>query len=130
MKSYKLFLLIFFITSSIFSETRLYRYNGPINKFLVQFVDELGNKNLKFQITKQYNEETDGRLGFSMLVLPGRKFVDLQFFNENNQTTLVKIFYENAWDGKIFHEIFMKLNMNEPDIKPIDDSLPPGWPKP
>ncbi len=122
--------IVFFISTSIFPETRLYRYYGPINKFVVQFVDELSNKNLKFQITKHYNEETDGRLGFSMLIMPGRKFVDLQFFNENNKTTLVKIFYENPWDGKIFHEIFMKLKMNEPEVKAFDDSLPPGWPKP
>jgi hypothetical protein len=126
----KNFLVLFFITTAVFSETRYYRYNGPINEFLPKFVDSLGEAKLKFQITKQYDENKDGRLGFMMLVLPGRRLVDLQIFNEQDKTTFIKIFYENPWDGKVFHDIFMKLKMNEPDSKPIDDSLPPGWPKP
>ncbi|GIX41219.1 MAG: hypothetical protein KatS3mg129_0952 [Leptospiraceae bacterium] len=124
------FILFVLFCGILSAETRIYRYNGPINDFLPKFVDQLAESKLKFQITKQYNENTDGRLGFMMLVLPGRRLVDLQIFNEQEKTTLVKIFYENPWDGKIFHEIFIKLKMNEPDVKPIDDSLPPGWPKP
>ncbi len=51
-------------------------------------------------------------------------------FDEENKTTLVKIFFENPWDGKLFHDIFIKLKMEEADTKNFDDSLPPGWPKP
>jgi len=126
----KYLLIILFFSFNLYAEIRIYRYNGPINEFLPKFVDQLAESQVKFRITKQYNENTDGKLGFMMLLLPGRRLVDLQFFNENDKTTLVKIFFENPWDGKIFHEIFTRLKMNEPDIKSFDDSLPPGWPKP
>lgn len=127
---YQLLLFFLFSTFSIFAETRIFRYEGPIQEFVSKFVDELGESQIRFQIIKNYNETTDGRLGFRMYILPGRRLVDLQFINKDNKSTLIKLFYENYWDGKIFEEIFLKLKAKEPDVKPFDDSLPPSWPKP
>ncbi|MFN3604750.1 MAG: hypothetical protein ACK4UJ_08580 [Leptonema sp. (in: bacteria)] len=129
MKHYPILLIILF-PFTLFSENRIFKYNGPIQTFIPKFIDELAESKVKFQIIKNYNEATEGRLGFRMYILPGRRLVDLQFINENNKTTTIKIFFENAWDGKVFEEIFLKLKAYESDSKPFDDSLPEGWPKP
>lgn len=127
----KLFLLLIFIFSTVlYSENRIFRYNGPINIFITKFVDELSESKVKFQIIKNYDENTDGRLGFRLYILPGRRLVDLQFINEDNKSTLIKLFYENSWDGKVFENILLKLKVQEPGSQKIDDSLPPGWPSP
>ncbi len=127
----KQFILLLLLSSSLaFAETRIFQYDGPIQEFIPKFVDVLGESKVKFQIIKNYNEATDGKLGFRMYILPGRRLVDLQFINKENKNTLIKLFYENYWDGKVFEEIFIKLKAKEPDVKPIDDSLPPNWPKP
>lgn len=122
--------MIFLVSSVLYSENRIFRFNGPINIFVSKFVDELSESKVKFQIIKNYDENRDGRLGFRMYILPGRRLVDLQFINEENKSTLIKLFYENPWDGKVFENILLKLKAQEPGTQNIDDSLPPGWPSP
>ncbi len=123
-----MFLFLLFLNSS-FGETRIYKYEGPIQELVNNFIDELINSGVKFQIKKNYSEVTDGKLGFSAIVLPGKRIIDIQFFDGNQKITFIKLFYENEEEGKIFHEILLKTKCEENSTPVLDDSLPPGWPK-
>ncbi|MCS7204988.1 MAG: hypothetical protein NZ853_04775 [Leptospiraceae bacterium] len=127
-KKFLLFILAL-LSFGLNAETRIYYYNGAIQDFVQKFIDELSESKLKFQIVKYYNENTDGVLGFRMLILPGRRLVDIRIIDDHQKTTIVKIFYENPWDGKMFHDMFTKLKLKEQGNQNFDDSLPPGWPR-
>lgn len=123
-------LLLFpLIASPVFSETRHYIYRGPKNEFIQKFVDELASSRLRFEIARLYDEKKDGFLGLKLYLLPGRRLVDIKIYN-NNTITVVKMFYENSYDGKLFQDIFRRMKLEEEGNDNFDDSLPPGWPSP
>lgn len=111
------------------AEKRTYRSAQPVHDVISSFLDSLEKNNIRFAIQKTYNEKTDGRLGFVLVLQPGKRLMDVRFMSESKNATLVQVQTHSQSDGRLAHKMLAEdLKMAEVGVKEIDDSLPAGWP--
>lgn len=121
----------FLLTFSLNAEKRTYRSEKPVHNVISSFLDSLETNQIQFAIRKTYNEKTDGRLGFVLILQPGQRMMDVRFMNEKNKATLVQIQVQNQSDARLAHKMLVnEMKLTEVGIKEIDDSLPANWPSP
>lgn len=121
--------LLFFATA-LSADSSLYRAAEPIGTFVPRLISKLGDAGFQFRVRSVYNENRDGKQGFVFLLEPRGSLCDLQIFNENNKTTLVRLKVQDAQDSQRFQRFFTgPMHMAEVGVSTIPDS-PAGWPRP
>lgn len=127
--SLSFFLLLAVLPGALLAETRVYQSTRPVHEIIPLFIDELGSAGIRFRVMRHYNETRDGKLGFVLSLMPGDRYADISFHqDEKTKGSLVKVTTQDRQDGNIFYRIFReKLGMTEPGVTIPEDSGT-GWP--
>lgn len=113
--------------TNLAAETRTYQSGRPIQDFIPAFIDHLGG--LQFKVVKNYNETTDGKLGFVLALMPGQRYCDIAFVENVGKGTLLRITTQDRSDEALFSQIASRMGMTEPGLSPARDTGP-AWPTP
>lgn len=119
--------LFLLASASLQAETRTYQSGRAIQDFIPAFIDQLGG--LQFKIVKNYNEATDGKLGFVLALMPGQRYCDISFVENNGKGTLLRITTQDRSDAALFSQIASRMGMTEPGLSAPPAREPgPAWP--
>ncbi len=123
-----LFLRLFFLTlfficivspvSDLGAEWRKYEGQNSKADTLKKLLSQMEKEKVRFSIKRVYNEKTEGKSGFVLILLPKKTICKIIFHNRTQKNgVLLRVFTQNYNDSRFFHKIIVKkLGMKESGV--------------
>lgn len=89
--------------TSLQAEHRLYRSTRPVGQMVPELIDGLASGGFRFTVQRVYNEEKDGKQGFTFLLMPRKTYGEVTFMAEGN-ASIVRVFTQDSDDAARFHK--------------------------
>ncbi|MCB1325236.1 MAG: hypothetical protein H7A21_07160 [Spirochaetales bacterium] len=117
--------LVGVLASPLLAERRSYESAQPVGQTVAGVIDALAAAGVQFRVEQVFNEQRDGKLGFSAAMLPSGAICELSFHADpgNASRTLIKVFTQEASDGRRIHAVLVdRLHMREVGVYEIPET--------
>ena len=121
-----LLLLVASVPAPLSAENRYYVSNLERGELVTHFLDELESAKIKITIRKFFNEKSDGKLGFTFWLHPGKTHGEITFHDRGPQAgSFLRIYNQNDHDTRLFRDFFLKRLKLKEDRK-LSGTQPPA----
>ncbi len=101
--------------TAVEAEHRLYRSTRPVGRMVPELIDGLAGGGFRFTVQRVFNEEKDGKQGFTFLLLPRKTYGEVVFMAEGN-ASIVRVFTQDSDDAARFDK-FLTSTMGMTVVK-------------